>query len=212
MRQQYFEVLAKELEYKLKPKLVLDIGCAGGLLVHAFRRIGVLCYGIDIHPSGDGTIKADARSLPFKDCVFDLVTAIEVLEHIKDYDVVISEINRVLKPNGFVFITTPTPVEQSVRRLFGCASDEHVVVRFGKFWVNEFESRGFVRRDFEDYFFKVDELIRSGYGVGFEFEVARFISRLGLFKVLLKSWWKNALLFQKYDEGGKNKEACEGRI
>jgi len=69
MRQRYLKVLAKQLKYKLKPKLVLDIGCAKGLLVQAFRRIGVLCYGIDIHPSGDGTIKADARSLPFKDCV-----------------------------------------------------------------------------------------------------------------------------------------------
>ncbi|MCL0048706.1 hypothetical protein M1N13_00120 [Dehalococcoidia bacterium] len=49
---------------------------------------------------------------------------------------------------------------------------------------------------FEDYFVKVEELVKNGYGMGLIFMIARALSRKGLFKVLLKLW-KNALLFQK---------------
>ena len=110
MRQEYFKILARMLTEKLSPKLVLDVGCANGLLVKEFRKIGVLCFGVDLYPSGEGTVRGDARYLPFKNNVFDLVTAIEVLEHIKETQLVISEIYRVLKPKGFVFMTTPTQV------------------------------------------------------------------------------------------------------
>jgi len=58
-----------------------------------------------------------ARYLPFKNNVFDLVTAIEVLEHIKETQLVISEIYRVLKPKGFVFMTTPTPIDIVIKIL-----------------------------------------------------------------------------------------------
>ncbi|MCL0048707.1 class I SAM-dependent methyltransferase [Dehalococcoidia bacterium] len=138
MREKYFEVLVKELKIKLHPSLVLDIGCANGLFIRAFLRMGVSCYGIDLFPSGDGTIKGDARFFPFKDNSFDLITATEVLEHVEEYEDVISEINRVLKPGGFVFMTTPTPIDQLIRKLIGSASDEHVVLKFGSFWINEY--------------------------------------------------------------------------
>lgn len=46
-------------------------------------------------------------ALPFDDNVFDLVTCIETLEHIRDVQLALSEIRRVLRPGGTLALTTP---------------------------------------------------------------------------------------------------------
>lgn len=48
-----------------------------------------------------------AQKLPYDNCFFDLVVCNSVIEHIKDYPLVINEIMRVLKPNGTLIITVP---------------------------------------------------------------------------------------------------------
>jgi SAM-dependent methyltransferase len=45
--------------------------------------------------------------LPFKDNTFDIVTALDVLEHIKDDDIALAEWLRVLKPGGSLLLTVP---------------------------------------------------------------------------------------------------------
>ncbi|MFX1338899.1 MAG: class I SAM-dependent methyltransferase, partial [Promethearchaeota archaeon] len=45
--------------------------------------------------------------LPYRDNTFDFVSALDVLEHIKDDHKVISEISRIVKKNGIVVITVP---------------------------------------------------------------------------------------------------------
>ena len=45
-------------------------------------------------------VVADAHKLPFDNESFDFITSYEVLEHVKDPDLVLSEINRVLKSSG----------------------------------------------------------------------------------------------------------------
>ena len=53
-------------------------------------------------------IVGDIVNLPFEDEFFDLVVAIEVLEHVEDDKKAISEIARVLKPFGFFLFSVPT--------------------------------------------------------------------------------------------------------
>jgi ubiquinone/menaquinone biosynthesis C-methylase UbiE len=49
----------------------------------------------------------DLMKLPYRDGSFDFLSAIDVLEHIKDDESAVSEISRVLKKNGITLITVP---------------------------------------------------------------------------------------------------------
>lgn len=49
----------------------------------------------------------DGRTLPFEDNSLDIAVAFQVIEHIDDDDLFVSELHRVLKQNGRLFMTTP---------------------------------------------------------------------------------------------------------
>src|SRR5690606_33049497 len=51
--------------------------------------------------------RADATQLPFADNTFDKIICSEVLEHLPDYQQVLAEIRRVLKPGGLLAISVP---------------------------------------------------------------------------------------------------------
>jgi len=55
-----------------------------------------------------GVLRGDATRLPFPDNTFDSVVTSEVLEHIQNDVVAISELHRVLKPGGTLGVTVPT--------------------------------------------------------------------------------------------------------
>lgn len=61
-------------------------------------------------------INADALSIPFADNAFEVIICSEVLEHIPDVEIAISEMARVLKSNGILIVSTPNWIS-----LFGLA-------------------------------------------------------------------------------------------
>jgi len=61
--------------------------------------------------------RMDLDSLQFPDNYFDVVTCTEVLEHVYEYQDVIAELTRVLKPNGLLIITHPNEVLWTFSRL-----------------------------------------------------------------------------------------------
>lgn len=61
----------------------------------------------DVALAQDTHLIADAHDIPFVDNTFDAVFAISVLEHVLDPYRVVGEMQRVLKPNGFVYAVTP---------------------------------------------------------------------------------------------------------
>ena len=117
----YFsQVLIKQLRIETEGKKILDVGCGGGILAEEFARLGCQVIGIDPSASSLATARAHAQQaglyidyrvgsgedLPFANESFEIVYCSDVLEHVNDLEKVISEIARVLKPNGVFLYDT----------------------------------------------------------------------------------------------------------
>lgn len=103
----------------LKPTTqLLDVGCGAGFLSNELAKQGLKVTGIDLSEeslkvaqSHDETksvhyLVADAYHLPFLDQTFDVLTAMDFLEHVEHPNEIIKEFSRVLKPDGlFIFHT-----------------------------------------------------------------------------------------------------------
>ena len=108
-----------------KVQHLLDIGCGYGSFVLAARNRGIDAMGIEIAPfeiefartrlrsecpldnPDDVYIEGSGLDLPFQSDQFDVVTLWNVMEHIPDVDKLISEVNRVLRTGGRVYVICP---------------------------------------------------------------------------------------------------------
>lgn len=107
-----------------KDKNILEVGCGRGLMLSkitsATKRSGIdpSSVAVDFASLQNPDIEyqvAFAEKLPFEDNSFDLVYSLEVIEHVKNYQSMVDEIYRVLKPGGQVFIQTPN---YPIKRLY----------------------------------------------------------------------------------------------
>jgi len=105
---------------------VLDIGCATGTLLETLQKKGFNTIGVEISPSAEYARKnrsLDVRSLPleenkFADNSFDVILASHLIEHLNDPHYFLTEVYRILKNNGQLFITTPN-IASFQANLFG---------------------------------------------------------------------------------------------
>jgi 2-polyprenyl-3-methyl-5-hydroxy-6-metoxy-1,4-benzoquinol methylase len=99
-----------------KPLKVLDVGCSSGWFLSricsrysSFKATGVdvykdaILYASKLYPHITFQY-ADVHSLPFRKNSFDIVLCTNVLEHVKEPKLVLSEIRRVMRPDGTAFI------------------------------------------------------------------------------------------------------------
>jgi SAM-dependent methyltransferase len=103
--------------------ILLDVGCSSGFVLEDLKKAlpKASLIGADyLHGPLEGLAKRihdipllqfDLRQCPLPDCCVDGVTCLNVLEHIDDDNLALSEIYRVLKPGGFVHLEVPAGPE-----------------------------------------------------------------------------------------------------
>jgi 2-polyprenyl-6-hydroxyphenyl methylase/3-demethylubiquinone-9 3-methyltransferase len=106
----------------LRGKRVLDVGCGGGILAEAMARRAEHVTGIDLaaRPLGVArlhALEAGAHNLEYREIAtealaierpgaFDVVTCMEMLEHVPDPAAVVRACATLVKPGGWVFFST----------------------------------------------------------------------------------------------------------
>ena len=99
-----------------KPGTVLDLGCATGLFLEVLESKGWDVYGVDISEFAvniarekfkDKIANNTIENSNFPENYFDLITMWDFLEHVSDPKKVIALCRKILKPKGFLMLTTP---------------------------------------------------------------------------------------------------------
>lgn len=105
----------------LKGKKVIDVGCGGGLLSEGMAALGADVTGIDLGEKALGVaklhlfesgLKVDYRHIAAEEmakaepAAFDVVTCLEMLEHVPDPASIVNACARMAKPGGTVFFST----------------------------------------------------------------------------------------------------------
>jgi hypothetical protein len=138
----FFDQIAKRITEQYNPKTVLDAGCAWGFLVEAFRNRGVEAFGIDISEYAIQNVHPDIKPYcrigsitDFLQQEYDLITCIEVLEHIPMREAERAIENICTHANEVIFSSTP----------FDYKEVTHVNVHDPEYWAEQFACHGFYR-------------------------------------------------------------------
>jgi len=109
----FIESICREIG-KRKPR-ILDVGCGTGANLQMLSQFGV-AEGVDISSEalefcrarGLSKVKQGAaETLPYEDASFDLVTGLDVVEHLDDDVIGLAEMRRVLRPRGRALLFVP---------------------------------------------------------------------------------------------------------
>ena len=116
---------------------VLDVACGEGYGSALLARTARHVVGADIAPAVIGHARArygaatnlefrraDCKILPFPDASFDVVVSFETIEHIGGQETFLDEVRRVLRPEGFLVLSCPNPIEYTNKR--GVINEFHV--------------------------------------------------------------------------------------
>jgi len=111
----------KELTGGLQDKKVLDVGCGGGILAESMASSGADVTGIDLADKSlkvarlhglESGVPVTYQSISAEDMAakhpgqFDVVTCMEMLEHVPDPGSIVQACSTLVKPGGWVFFST----------------------------------------------------------------------------------------------------------
>jgi len=130
-----------DAQARLQGKRVLDVGCGGGILAESMARRGAQVLGIDLatkplkvaqlHAMEAGVQQLNYREVAVEALAaeapgsFDVVTCMEMLEHVPQPSSVVQACAQLVKPGGWVFFSTINRNAKSF--LFAIVGAEHVL-------------------------------------------------------------------------------------
>jgi len=195
-------ITGKTNKYLPKGSRVLEGGCGQGQYVYLLEKSGFLTIGVDfakktvkkinkLYPSLDIRF-GDIRNMDFDNGFFDGYWSFGVIEHFYDgYDDIVIEMCRVLRPQGYLFMTVPTmsPLRKylSQKGKYPLWDDENQDI--DKFYQFALDANKIVI-DFENAGFKLCEMRPYGGLKGFKDEVT-------FLKPLLQPIFDNQNIFVK---------------
>ena len=105
----------------LSSKNVIDVGCGGGILAESMAKKGAIVTGIDLSEKAlkvadlhglESGVSVRYKNIPAEEMAeaeagqYDVVTCMEMLEHVPDPSSIIRACTKLLKPGGHVFFST----------------------------------------------------------------------------------------------------------
>ena len=187
----------KDLDFYSKKPLhglkILDIGCGGGLVAEPLDKMGATVTAID--PSEKNIKTALAHQLKSKSNVnylcssieeldkkskFDIITCLEVIEHVDNYQFFLNQLQKHLKPKGIVFLAT---INRTVKSL--------CLAKFAAEYVLRWLPRG--THDWQK-FLKPSELVSCFSEKSFKLNNLQGVK----FNLLKNSWEQSKDLSQNY--------------
>lgn len=171
----------REIERRVPPGRLLDVGCALGFFLDEARRRGWTVEGIDIsaHAARYAREKLDlpARSGLLRDAgfakeSFDVITMWDVIEHVRDPVAELSLCRDLLRPGGLVVLSTPD-AGSPVARVTGARwmgyklAEEHLYYFSRKTMTFALEKAGFQTQEIA--------------GIGKDIDLAFFAKRLSMY-------------------------------
>jgi len=128
-RQDLFAAILDRIDSPRRAARLLDAGAAGGHLMAAAARRGWHAIGLDIaleacltahKATGAPTVQADAAVLPIREGAADVLTLVNVLDHLPEPAAALQETARVLAPGGRLVVRVPNGAfHRRLARLFG---------------------------------------------------------------------------------------------
>ncbi|TVM00307.1 MAG: hypothetical protein CV087_14340 [Candidatus Brocadia sp. WS118] len=190
LKRRTFEVI-KGIEqfHQEKPRLIVDIGAADGLMLNNLQEafphsncVGIE-YASDLISCNDSEnihlIRGNALVLPFKDNVADVAVATAIIEHVSDPIQLVHEAFRVLRKNGIFIVTTPHPFwEKFATHIGHLKEEEHNELITLRELTSVFGDTGFE-------VVKAQQFMISPVGIPFELTLERFLKLCGLKFLLL---------------------------
>ncbi len=136
----FFAGIAEEIARSLKPRKVCDAGCAKGLLVEALWTRGIEAWGVDVSSYAISQVRRDVQSYCRVASLtepiaghYDLITCIEVLEHMTAEEARVAISNMTAATDTILFSSTPSDFDEPT----------HVNVRPVISWLRLFTEFGF---------------------------------------------------------------------
>jgi SAM-dependent methyltransferase len=137
---EFFGSIADELLRTFRPRRVFDAGCAHGFLVEAFWDRGVAANGRDISKFAISNTRMDIRQYCSVGSLtepiegpFDLITCIEVLEHMTEEESIAAIANMTSAADRIVFSSSPTDLTEPT----------HINVKPPIYWIETFAAHDF---------------------------------------------------------------------